>query len=115
MALDDLSFYSDQEIDKVIYTKTGNATVAANSLGTTTTFPHNMDYKFLPLIDYSWDGTNWYSNMATAFQFDATANQYTPVLNARVSCDDTNITITWFSGNFGSKNVQYKIEGISID
>lgn len=115
MALPDLYFDSSQEIDKVIYTKTGTQSVAANSLGTTTTFAHGMTYKFLPLIDYSWDGSNWYSNMATVFQFDSVPSQYTPVLNARVECDDTNVTITWFSGNFGTKNVQYKIEGISVD
>lgn len=112
MAVSNLFFNSKESIDKIVYTKNDTVSVP-NATNPVTTFAHNQEYPFLPLISYSWDGNNWYSDMGTAFQFYATAGVYMPVLNAYVDCDDTNINIHWFNGPFGNKTVQYRIVGIS--
>lgn len=112
-------FTSDLAVDRVIYAVSGtylvpNDTTAGSGAGRQT-IAHGQTEAFVPVISYSEDGTNWYSNGQYEVYYDATFALYFPRVWAIASADAMNVYIDWQSGRIGNKTVQYRINGIALD
>lgn len=115
LTLTDFNFISEYPLDKVVYYKTGSTVVPSGSYGTTVDILYTKTADMCPTVAYTYDGSNWYKDGATAMQWSPGNNMHIPILNCVASCNNTTVRLTFQSGPFGDKTVNYKIYGIALN
>ena len=115
LTMTDFNFISEYPLDKVVYYKAGSTVVPSGSYGLILDIPYTKVADMCPTVAYTYDGTNWYKDGATAMQWSPGNYQHIPILSCQASCNNTTVRLMFQSGPFGDKTVNYKIYGIALN